>query len=69
MEGTVYVSFVIDLDGSLTDIQIYRSAHPFLDEEAIQVLKRSPRWEPGKHKIDGNPVRVLYVIPIVFKLR
>lgn len=65
--GTVYVQFVVDTDGSITDTQVDRPVEPFLDDEALRVVSKMPRWEPGK--IDDEPVRCRYKIPVVFKLR
>ena len=66
VEGTVYVGFVVEKDGSLTDIQIVRGVSDDIDEEAIRVFKNSPEWNPGKQR--GRPVRVRYTMRLVFKL-
>ena len=58
ISGKVFASFVIDMDGRITDIKIERSVHDLLDKEAIRVLQTAPRWIPGKQK--GIPVRVKY---------
>ncbi|BDD11569.1 protein TonB (plasmid) [Fulvitalea axinellae] len=65
-EGKVYIQFVVERDGSLTNIKVMKPIGGGCDEEAIRVLKSSPRWNPGKQR--GRPVRVRRVIPIVFKL-
>ncbi|MBR5633640.1 MAG: TonB family protein [Prevotella sp.] len=66
VEGRVLVSFVVEKDGSLTEIKTVKSVDPLLDEEAVRVVSAMPKWEPGKQK--GKPVRVKYNVPISFKL-
>ncbi|MGM0497739.1 MAG: energy transducer TonB [Bacteroidota bacterium] len=67
IEGTVYVRFVVDTDGSITNVQVLRSVDPSLDEEAIATVKSAPEWEPGSQR--GKPVRVQFNLPIVFQLQ
>ncbi len=67
MQGTVYVSFVVEKDGSLTDIKIERGIGGGCDEEVIRVLKMMPRWSPGLQRT--KPVRVLFSLPVVFTLK
>lgn len=67
IKGRVYCSFVVEKDGSLTDIKIARGIGGGCDEEAVRVLKNSPKWTPGIQ--NGRPVRVSYTIPIVFQLQ
>lgn len=64
--GTVYATFVIDKDGSVTDVQIMRGVHPDVDKAVINVIKNSPRWEPGMN--NGRYVKVKFTIPVAFKL-
>ena len=66
IEGVVYVQFVVDKDGTLTDIKVAKGIGAGLDEEAIRVLKQSPKWKPGKQR--GRAVRQSMIIPIRFKL-
>lgn len=66
IEGNVFVSFVVEKDGSLTDIKVDRRLGYGTDEEALRVLKMSKRWNPGMQ--NGRPVRVKYNIPIKFSL-
>ena len=66
IQGKVFVSFVVEKDGSLTDIHIIRNLGGGTDEEAVRVLKASPPWLPGIQ--NGRQVRVKYNIPISFKL-
>ena len=65
IQGRVWCSFIVNKDGSLSDIQIEKGVYSFLDDEAVRVLKLMPNWIPGKEK--GEPVRVKVYIPIVFK--
>lgn len=67
VEGRVLVSFVVETDGSVTDIQVMKKAFPSLDAEALRVAKAMPNWTPGKHK--GKLVRVHYSLPISFRLK
>lgn len=64
--GKVYVSFVVNIDGSLTDIQVLKGIGFGCDEEALRVIQKMPRWKPGKQS--GQTVRVKYNLPIVFAL-
>lgn len=66
IQGKVYLSFVVEKDGRLTDIKVERKLGGGTDEEAIRVLKASPRWTPGIQ--NGKPVRVKFNIPISFTL-
>ncbi|QKJ29051.1 energy transducer TonB [Mucilaginibacter mali] len=65
-QGKVFVSFVVEKDGSLTDIKIFKSVSPELDAEAIRLMKASPKWKPGMQ--GNNPVRQNYTLPIPFTL-
>jgi len=65
-QGRVIVSFVCEIDGSLTDIKVARGIGDGCDEEAVRVLKASPHWRPGKQ--NGRSVRVAYSVPISFTL-
>lgn len=66
VEGKVYVQFVVEKDGSLTDIKIVKGIGAGCDEEAERVVKEAKKWKPGKQR--GRPVRQRMVIPIIFKL-
>ena len=66
IQGRVYVSFVVQKDGSLTDVKIARGVHPTLDEEAIRVVKKMPKWKPGRQ--NGKEVNVRATVPVNFKL-
>ncbi len=66
VEGRVLLSFVVEKDGSVTNIEEVKSPHPVLTEEAIRVVKLMPKWKPGKQ--DGKEVRVQFNLPITFRL-
>ncbi|UOE50715.1 TonB family protein [Mucilaginibacter sp. SMC90] len=65
-QGRVICTFVVEKDGSLTDIKVVRGIGSGCDEEAVRVLKNSPKWKPGIQ--NGRPVRVQYSVPISFTL-
>lgn len=67
VQGRVVVSFVVERDGTLSNIRVVRSADPLLDKEANRVILSMPRWKPGKK--DGNEVRVRYKLPVTFRLK
>jgi periplasmic protein TonB len=66
VEGTVYISFVVDKDGSVTDVKTIRGIHPDCDAEAERVVKLFPNWHPAI--LNGRPVPVRFSLPIKFKL-
>ena len=66
IQGTVYVTFVVERDGSVTDVRVLRGIGGGCDEEAIRVIKAMPKWNPGKQR--GKPVRVQFNMPIKFTL-
>ncbi|NVM63186.1 protein TonB [Mucilaginibacter sp. SG538B] len=65
IEGRVYVLFVVEKDGSLSDVKIAKSLSEATDAEALRLIKMSPPWKPGMR--GGQPVRVQYALPINFK--
>ncbi len=67
VQGRVIVSFVVEKDGSITDVRVVRSVDPSLDREAARVVSSMPRWTPGKQ--NGSAVRVKYNVPVMFKLQ
>lgn len=67
VQGRVIVSFVVERDGSITDVRVVRSVDPSLDREASRVVRSMPRWSPGKQ--NGSTVRVKYTVPVVFRLQ
>lgn len=66
IQGSVFVTFVVERNGSVTDVKLLRGIGGGCDEEAIRVIKNMPRWEPGKQR--GKPVRVQFNMPIKFTL-
>ena len=67
IEGRVIVQFVVERDGSISDIHTVRSVSPELDAEAIRVVSLMPKWNPGKQR--GKAVAVKYTMPIMFRLQ
>ena len=67
VQGRVVCTFVVERDGSITDIRVVRGVDPSLDKEAIRVLKSMPHWIPGKQ--NGSAVRVKFTVPVTFKLQ
>ena len=67
VEGRVIVQFVVEKDGSITDVKIAKSVDPSLDKEATRVVSSMPHWIAGRQ--NGNPVRVKYTVPVTFKLQ
>lgn len=67
VEGMVFVRFVVEKDGSITDVTVVKGVGAGCDEEAVRVLKSAPPWTPGKQR--GRPVRVLMTVPIRFVLQ
>ncbi|WP_315346488.1 energy transducer TonB [Segatella salivae] len=66
IQGRVAVSFIVEKDGSISNVKPVLSVHPLLDKEAVRVVKSMPKWSPGKQ--NGKPVRVRFNVPVMFKL-
>ena len=67
IEGRVIVQFVVEKDGSISNVKVVRHVHPLLDEEAVRVIENMPKWEPGRQR--GKAVRVKYTVPVSFKVQ
>ena len=67
VQGRVVVQFVVEKDGSVSDVQVVKSVDPSLDKEASRVVSAMPKWIPGKQ--NGAAVRVKYTVPVTFKLQ
>ena len=67
VQGRGVVSFVVERDGSITDVKVVRGVDPSLDREASRVVRAMPRWIPGKQ--NGSAVRVKYNVPVAFRLQ
>ncbi len=65
IKGTVFLTFIVEKDGSVSNVTIVKGVHPLLDAEAVKVISESPKWTPGMQR--GQPVRVRYSIPMNFK--
>ena len=66
IQGRVAVRFIVEKDGSISDVKPILSVHPLLNKEAVRVVESMPKWTPGKH--NGKPVRVRFNLPVMFKL-
>ena len=67
IQGRVIVTFVVERDGSITDVKVAKSVDPSLDKEAQRVVRSMPNWIPGKQ--NGSAVRVKYTVPVTFSLQ
>jgi len=67
IQGRVFVNFVVEPDGSVSNVTVMRSLGGGCDEEAMRVVKSMPKWKPGKQR--GKAVRVSYILPVNFKLQ
>lgn len=67
IQGRVFVSFVVEPNGEVSNVRVVRGVDPSLDREAVRVVESSPKWTPGKQR--GKPVRVSFTFPIIFVLQ
>lgn len=67
IQGRVICNFVVEKNGSITDVQVVRGQDPSLDKEAVRVIESMPKWSPGQQR--GKPVRVRFTLPVVFRLQ
>jgi len=67
IQGKVYVQFVVDRDGSISNARVARGVDSSLDQEALRVVNNLPKWKPGMQR--GKPVRVSFTVPINFQLQ
>jgi protein TonB len=66
VQGKVFLSFVVEIDGSITDVTLIKGIGAGCDEEAMRVIKKSPKWKPGQQQ--NRKVRVRYTMPLSFRL-
>ncbi|MCJ7449202.1 MAG: energy transducer TonB [Bacteroidales bacterium] len=66
IKGIVFLTFIVEKDGSVSNVKVLKGVHPLLDDEAVKVISESPNWTPGLQR--GQPVRVRYQIPLNFTL-
>jgi periplasmic protein TonB len=64
IRGTVFLTFIIEKDGTVSNVTVTKSVHPLLDEVAVKAISGSPKWSPGLQR--GQPVRVRFLIPLSF---
>jgi protein TonB len=67
IQGRVFVAFVVEPDGRVSNVRVVRGVDPALDKEAVRVVQSSPKWKPGMQR--GKPVRVSFTFPIIFVLQ
>jgi protein TonB len=67
ISGTVFVRFIVNGDGSVSDVEVLKGVHPDYDKEAMRVISLLPSWKGGRH--NGMPVRVRMVLPIKFNVQ
>ena len=66
IEGTVIIKFIIEKDGSVSNVTIFRGIDPLADSEAVRVVRTLPKFKPGT--VSGKPAKFWYTIPVVFKI-
>ena len=66
IQGRVAVRFIVEKDGSISDVKPILSVHPLLNKEAVRVVESMPKWTPGKQ--NGKPVNIVCFVPVRFKL-
>ena len=67
IQGKVFVKFIIEKDGTVSQVKTLKKTHPLLDAEAVRVVKLMPKWTPGMK--NGKPVRTIVALPVMFKLK
>lgn len=67
VQGKVTVQFIVERDGHISGVKVVRGKHPALDAEAKRVVSKMPKWTPGRN--NGQPVRVIYNLPVTFRLQ
>ena len=67
-QGRVIIQFVVERDGTISDVHVARGVDPYLDKEALRVINQMPKWKPGELD-DGTKVAVRFTIPVMFRLQ
>ena len=67
IQGKVIVTFIVEKDGSVSNVEVLKSVHKLLDDEAVRVVKMMPKWKPGTQA--GKPVRSKFDLPILFNMQ
>ncbi len=65
IQGRVFLTFIVETDGSVSNVTVVKGVAPIIDNEAIKAIQSSPKWSPGLQR--GKPVRVRYLMPLLFK--
>lgn len=65
IRGTVFLTFIVEKDGTVSNVTVIKGVHPLLDDEAVKAIASSPKWSPGLQR--GQPVRVRFQIPLTFQ--
>lgn len=66
-QGRTTIKFIVEKDGSVTNATVHRGVDPYLDKEALRIINAMPKWTPGM--VQGKPVRVQYMVPVMFHLQ
>lgn len=66
IEGTVFMSFIVGKNGEIINVKVIKGIREDIDNEALRIIKKMPKWKPGKQ--NGNPIPVQMNLPIVFKI-
>jgi periplasmic protein TonB len=66
ISGTILITFIVDIDGEVTNVTVQKGISPEIDNEAVRIVKSSPRWTPGRQQ--GLPVRIIYKLPLTFSM-
>jgi len=66
ISGTLLITFIINIDGEVTNVTVQKGINPLIDNEAVRIVKSSPRWTPGRQQ--GQPVRIIYKLPLTFSM-
>jgi len=66
IQGKVYITFIVETDGSVSNVTVVKGVHPLIDNEAVRTIQSSPKWSPGLQR--GQPVRVRYSMALSFSL-
>jgi TonB family protein len=66
ISGTILITFIVNINGDVTNVTVQKGINPLIDNEAVKIVKSSPRWTPGRQQ--GHPVRIIYKLPLTFSM-